>query len=955
MYASPSVRLLSCRFALIAAAVCLATDDVCAKDPLHQRIDRVFDETAIGPVAGPVSDLTFARRIYLDTTGRIPSIEETRSLLADKSPDRRTQLVDRLLNSDDFSRHMATVFDVMLMERRGGKHIKSAEFRAWLQQCFEQDKPFNQLAAELIVADTSKGKNPAAAFLLERDVEPNLLTREISRMLFGMDLQCAQCHDHPNVADYKQEDYHGVFAFMSRSSLLQPDKKKPAKISESADGVSPFKSVFTERESFTAPRVPGEVEITEPVMPAGEEYKVRPTKTVAGAPKFSLRQKLAEVMQRGENPYFRRNIANRLWAQVMGRGLVHPVDMHHSSNPPSNPQLMDLLAEEFAAMNFQVKPFLRELLLTEIYQRSHRIEDSTTVQREALAVAIQKLEQQRKAANEESAKLDVQAEEALELLDAAIVKAEPVRAAWAKARAAATAAATKRDAAATARQAKQAALTAKQNVASTLADALTQAQAAAELLKDTESLAGPLATLKSRGDKVTAETAKLQKELDAATKAETAAEAVLAKSNAAEIAEREKLTPLKETMRQHRAILVKSWTASERAYERVVHAEKESAFVESLQTISETARQLPLTVANAEKAQQQKLTASEAASAAEQQMATVRKTMADAEATVQTTQQHMKQLAAQLSQRQQASQALSESLSNLNAAAAALSDESLNAVAQTIAASSTRTAAIMGQTQAEIDQTNQELADSEKQIEQLKATADTLQQHADAAGKKAADAAKQLDELKKQLAALQAQADESHTVVTEGATNQFHQAPIESLSAEQLAWSILQTTGQIDIHIAVELAKQNKAKPLTVEQQMDPAVVSKRHAEAKAAAFKTLQATVTSFVALFAAEAGQPQDDFFATVDQALYFANGGPVRSWLNPSGNNLTGRLVKLETPAELAEELYLATLVRKPTTEEIDDIANYLAARGDAKNEAVQELAWGLITSAEFRFQY
>ncbi len=541
------------------------------------------------------------------------------------------------------------------------------------------------------------------------------------------------------------------------------------------------------------------------------------------------------------------------------------------------------------------------------------------------------------------------------LLDAAIAKAEPVRAAWAKARAAATAAATKRDAAVTALKGKQAAFTAKKNIASTLSDALTQAQAAAELLEDNKSLAGPLATLKSRSDKATAETAKLQKELDAATKAEATAEAALTKLNTAEIVEREKLAPLKDTMRQHRAILVKSWTASERAYERVIHAEKESAFVESLQTVSETAKQLPLIAANAEQTQQQKLAASEAASAAEQQMATIQKTMADAEATVQATQEHMEQLAAQLSQRQQASQALSESLSNLNSAAAALSDESLNAVAQTIAAASTRTAAIMGQTQAEIEQTSRELADSEKQIEQLKTTAGALQQQADAAVKKAADAAKQLDELKQQLAALQAKADESRAVVSQGATNHFCQAPIESLSAEQLAWSILQTTGQIDIHIAVELAKQNKAKPLTAEQQKDPAVVSKRHAEAKAAALKTLQATVNTFVALFAAEAGQPQDDFFATVDQALYFANGGPVRSWLNPSGDNLTGRLVKLETPAELAEELYLATLVRKPTTEEIDDIANYLAARGDAKKEAVQELAWGLITSAEFRFQY
>ena len=116
-----------------------------------------------------------------------------------------------------------------------------------------------------------------------------------------------------------------------------------------------------------------------------------------------------------------------------------------------------------------------------------------------------------------------------------------------------------------------------------------------------------------------------------------------------------------------------------------------------------------------------------------------------------------------------------------------------------------------------------------------------------------------------------------------------------------------------------------------------------------------LKGNVTEFVKLFGAGAGQPQHEFFATVDQSLFFANGGQVRGWLIPSGGNLTDRLMKTEDSKALAEELYLSLLTRLPTAEETTDVAAYLAANKDKKNEAVQELAWALLTSTEFRFNH
>ncbi|HAD59969.1 MAG TPA: hypothetical protein DCG12_12055, partial [Planctomycetaceae bacterium] len=485
MHASRHNRIVSCALLCSLATVPLRPT-YADEPPLHQRIDTVFETSAVGPLAPAASDLTFARRLYLDLVGRIPSIKEIRVFQTLPAESRRSQLVDQLLASEEYPVHMATVFDIMLMERRGGKHVQTAAFRAWLKESFEQDKPFNVLASELIAAEAADGKNVRAAFILEREVEPNLVTREISRMFFGRDMQCAQCHDHPNVDDYKQEDYYGILAFMNRTSLFQPDKKKPAVLSETADSQTSFKSVFTERAAFTAPRVPGEAEVIEPIFTAGEEYTVRATKTVAAVPKYSRRKRLSEIVASGNNEYFRRNIANRLWAHVMGRGLVHPVDMHHSSNPPTNPQLMALLADGIAEQKFSVREYLRQLVLTDVYRRSHRLQEQTVPAVEQLQKEIARLTAEQEQAQKQWATQDAIAQKALEELDKVIATTEPVRAAWTKVRSAATAAAGKHATALTAQQAKQTAIDQKTQLRTKLQTAMDNLTAAGTDLGDEE-------------------------------------------------------------------------------------------------------------------------------------------------------------------------------------------------------------------------------------------------------------------------------------------------------------------------------------------------------------------------------------------------------------------------------------------------------------------------------------
>ena len=116
-----------------------------------------------------------------------------------------------------------------------------------------------------------------------------------------------------------------------------------------------------------------------------------------------------------------------------------------------------------------------------------------------------------------------------------------------------------------------------------------------------------------------------------------------------------------------------------------------------------------------------------------------------------------------------------------------------------------------------------------------------------------------------------------------------------------------------------------------------------------------LKAAFDKFIKLFGGQPGQPQSDFYATADQALFFENDGLVRGWLRPNGENLTGRLVKMDDAAQLAEELYLSTVTRLPSDEEIAQVRNYLAAREKERANAIQELAWALISSVEFRFKH
>lgn len=368
-----------------------------ADEPLPSKVDTLIDAKLVGlPVASLCDDSEFLRRISLDLVGRIPSATETREFLADTAINKRSKRIDQLLASGEFSQRMSELMHVMLMERRG----EHPEWLAYLRSAFEQNKSWDQLAREMIAADPKNEQTRAAAFFVSKRLENYgqnpvdypTLTRDVGRLMLGIDLQCAQCHDHLFIKDYKQADFQGMYVVFLNASLRN-DVKFPAVGEKLLTKKIDFQSVFNDEKKMIGPRVPGREEIAIPAFAKGEEYLEPPDKKTKdpGRPKFSPLEHLANEITSANNPAFAKNIANRFWFVMMGRGLVHPLDLHHSENPPSHPELLDLLARELVEHKFDLKWLIRELALTKTYQRSSVLPmDATDPKPDRYVVALEK-------------------------------------------------------------------------------------------------------------------------------------------------------------------------------------------------------------------------------------------------------------------------------------------------------------------------------------------------------------------------------------------------------------------------------------------------------------------------------------------------------------------------------------------------------------------------------------
>lgn len=356
------------------------TQSVVARKPLRHRVDQVIAArlaerlpalTAADVV--PADDAELIRRATLDLWGVIPVADDVTDYLADNDSRKYQRLIDRLLTDPRHHHHLAAKLGITWMERRPDKHVSAADWTKWLTAQIADNRPLDDTVRDLLSADGSDADTrPAAKFLLDRNLDKDIVTRDIGRLFLGRDLECAQCHDHPLYDEYLQRHYFGITAFLNRSYVFNDKKKKRSIIAEKAVGVVKFASVFTNESGETPPRILNLAGIPDP--PADKNpYVAKPTSAVAGVPKYSRRKLLATAVTDPANTAFRQNMANRLWAFVMGRGLVEPVDLWHVDNPPSHPELARLLGEELHRSGYNVQQFLRELLLSETYRRGSRV------------------------------------------------------------------------------------------------------------------------------------------------------------------------------------------------------------------------------------------------------------------------------------------------------------------------------------------------------------------------------------------------------------------------------------------------------------------------------------------------------------------------------------------------------------------------------------------------------
>ncbi|MEO1525532.1 MAG: DUF1549 domain-containing protein [Planctomycetota bacterium] len=351
---------------------------VSAADPslrINALVKRSWEEQKISP-AGPCSDQTFARRVYLDLAGRVPTEAETKQFLEDGRPDRRRHLVDLLLGSEDHTQHFADLFDALLMGRAAESVYDQRTTHGWrkyLEAVFRDNRPWDEVAREVLIArPENKEDDGAVWFLYERKNQYQAIAEAVAPAFFGIRIECAQCHDHMMVDEIKQAHYWGLVAFFNRGT----NKETPngPRVAESAIGGF---SEFANLEGSSTPNLLTFLDAT--TVPEDRPDKdEKQTETdelyvasdVAGDPRepvFSRRKRFVTQILDG-HPLIAKAMVNRVWAILMGRGLVHPHDEIDSMHPPSHPELFEWLSEDFAASNFDVRRLTRSIVLSDAYQ-----------------------------------------------------------------------------------------------------------------------------------------------------------------------------------------------------------------------------------------------------------------------------------------------------------------------------------------------------------------------------------------------------------------------------------------------------------------------------------------------------------------------------------------------------------------------------------------------------------
>jgi hypothetical protein len=310
------------------------------------------------PPSLPADDSTFLRRAYLDTLGLLPTADETRAFLRDRSPDKRDHLVDALLARPEFDDFWAMKWaDLLRAEERSLDPEGMQAFYAYLRGVVHDRVPLNRFVHDLLTASGSTYLNPATNYY-RRARETDELAEVTAQLFMGVRMRCAKCHNHPYDV-WKQDEYYSLSAFFAR--VKREDKSKPRR--------QRFDAHEWNGEEFILVSDTGEVRNPRTGEDAPLKMQGRPLTSGKGEP-ADRRVVLADWLVAPENPFFAKEMVNRIWFHMMGRGIVEPVDDFRPSNPPSNAPLMEALTRDFVANGYDLRHTVALIMKSSTYQLS---------------------------------------------------------------------------------------------------------------------------------------------------------------------------------------------------------------------------------------------------------------------------------------------------------------------------------------------------------------------------------------------------------------------------------------------------------------------------------------------------------------------------------------------------------------------------------------------------------
>jgi len=315
----------------------------------------------IGVPPSPLcDDATFLRRISLDIAGRLPTLDETKTFFADKQTDKRDRVIEALLQSPDYADFFANKWTALLKNKRDDAADITANFafHAWMRDSLLANTPYDQIVRQILASTGTIVSNPPVAWY-KRVKEPTTQLEDVAQLFLGVRMQCAQCHHHP-FERWSQHDYYSLSAFFTQIG------RKPTAIA--GEDLIFHKRGIAQTENKKTKLQVRPAALGQPALDI--------------APDEDPRLQLADWMSSKSNPFFAKALVNRYWKHFFKRGLIEPEDDIRDTNPATNPELLDALAQHFITSGFDLKSVVRVIAQSHTYQLSAMPNEHNAVDRQ---------------------------------------------------------------------------------------------------------------------------------------------------------------------------------------------------------------------------------------------------------------------------------------------------------------------------------------------------------------------------------------------------------------------------------------------------------------------------------------------------------------------------------------------------------------------------------------------